>query len=838
MREIKVAGVSVTPARRTTDLFEGQIVIVVGAVCAMFLGLGVLTVRSLISFETSTDRMIRTLAIGQSVERLMTLTERIETGQRGFIITGDDAFLKPYLTAVDHVESNVNRAKALMHDDPRLLARIDRLADLLQARMAFADKTIGLRRSQGFEAATNLLRTGKGSEGTDEIWTIVNEIKGEEHDQLSRQSVHARTLQTWTLALIGTGCALSLAFAVGIGLVHRRVLAGRRSTEEALQSTLAKQDFILRAMPIVTYSAKVAEDYGAFWVSDNVEQMSGFSNTTFVQNKQFWAMRLHPEDRERTMDEFGRVVRTGSLTTTYRWQVAEGSYRWFMDRAVLVRHPDGTAKEIVGLWTDVTEQKEAEARFQETYDRLTALIEAAPIGIVIVDLDGICRLWNPAAQRIFGWTEAEVVGNPLPIVPSEKRDEHRALRERVLQNDAFTDLEVVRQNKAGDRLIISLSTAPLRDHHGAINGLFGLMIDVTEKKRAEGQLLRQAQMMDQIHDAVVSMDVNGVVESWNKGAERLFGYSAEEAVGRGMAFLYLEADQNVLQHDVIEPLLKKGVHETEVRAKKRSGEVFFIHLALSVMKDEKGVVTGMIAYSLDITERKQAEARVKQSRDQLRALATRLETVREDERARIAREIHDELGQALTSLKLDVSWIARRLAGSDTLLDKAKVMTRVQDMLGQLDGIIESVREIATSLRPGVLDELGLTAALDWQARDFEKRTGTRCDLTMPPVPIPIGPDQATAVFRIFQELLTNIARHAHATSVRVILTVTMKTLVLKVSDNGRGITDDEMANRQSLGLLGMRERAAQWGGDLSIWGEPGKGTIVTVRMPLASGER
>lgn len=817
---------------------EGQIAIVFGAVCVTFIGLGVLTFRSMISFETSTDRMIRALAIRQAVERLMTVAEDVETGQRGFIITGEDAFLNPYTSALAHVEPTLHHARAFGRDDPRLLGRLDRLADLLLARITFAKETIELRRSQGLEAATDLLRTGKGREDTDEIRGIIKEIKNEEEEQLSRQSIQARALQKWTLAWIGMGSALSLAFAVGIGLVYTRTLAGRRNTEAALQSALAKQDFILRVLPIVTYSATATDDYGALWVSDNVEQLSGFPDTAFIQDQQLWSRRLHPEDREHTLAEFEKVLTTGALTTTYRWQVAEGRYRWFMDRAVLVKHLDGTPKEIVGLWTDVTEHKAAEARFQETYHRLTALIEAAPIGILILDLDGICRLWNPAAERIFGWTETEVLGKPLPIVPPENRDEHRALRERVMQDDAFTDLEVVRQNKAGNRLVISLSTAPLRDHHGAINGLFGLIVDVTERKRAEEQLLRQAQVLDQIHDAVVSMDMSGVVESWNKGAERLFGYSSEQAVGRNMVFLYPEEDQELLQREFIDPLLLKGVHEREARARKRSGEIFYTHVALSLKKDRQGAATGMIASSLDITERKRAETRVKESRDQLRALAMRLETVREDERTRIAREIHDELGQALTSLKLDVSWIVRRLSAPDTVLDKAQMMTRLQDMLRQLDGTIESVRRIATSLRPGVLDELGLTAALDWQARDFEKRTGTRCDLTMPPVPIPIGPDQATAVFRLFQELLTNVARHAHATTVRVVLMVMTDTLILKVSDNGRGITDAEMANRQSFGLLGMRERVAQWGGELSMWGEPEKGTVVTVRMPLVSGGR
>jgi signal transduction histidine kinase len=161
------------------------------------------------------------------------------------------------------------------------------------------------------------------------------------------------------------------------------------------------------------------------------------------------------------------------------------------------------------------------------------------------------------------------------------------------------------------------------------------------------------------------------------------------------------------------------------------------------------------------------------------------------------------------------------------------MLERIQGTMRQLDGTIQSVRAIATALRPSVLDELGLVAALDWQTRDFEKRTGIRCEWSMPSVPIPVGPDQATAIFRIYQEILTNVVRHAQASAIQVHLEVSAGWLVFEVSDNGCGISSSTLAHTNSLGLLGMRERATQWGGDLSIQGSEGKGTTVTVRIPV-----
>jgi signal transduction histidine kinase len=217
-------------------------------------------------------------------------------------------------------------------------------------------------------------------------------------------------------------------------------------------------------------------------------------------------------------------------------------------------------------------------------------------------------------------------------------------------------------------------------------------------------------------------------------------------------------------------------------------------------------------------------------------LTTRLHSAREEEGTRIAREVHDELGQAMTSLKLDLSWVARRLSVSETADSRGQLLERIQGTMQQLDVTIQTVRAIATALRPSVLDELGLAAALDWQTRDFEKRTGIRCEWSVPAVPIPIGPDQATAIFRIYQEILTNVVRHAKASNIRIHLGISTGWLTLEVCDNGRGIQESALAGKNSLGLLGMRERAAQWGGDISFLGAEGMGTTVRVRLPLLGG--
>jgi signal transduction histidine kinase len=229
----------------------------------------------------------------------------------------------------------------------------------------------------------------------------------------------------------------------------------------------------------------------------------------------------------------------------------------------------------------------------------------------------------------------------------------------------------------------------------------------------------------------------------------------------------------------------------------------------------------------DITERKRTEEQLRTSRGQLRALSAHLQSIREEERTLVAREIHDELGQALTGLKMDLSWLIKRFPEGQTLL-----MEKAKSMLKFIDTTIQSVRRLSTKLRPGVLDDLGLIAAIEWQAQEFQNRTGIQCKFNSSLREVDLDRDRSTAVFRILQETLTNVARHASATRVNIYLGKKDASIVLIVEDNGRGITKNEIFDPKSLGLLGMRERALVFGGKVEIKGKSGKGTTVTLRIP------
>jgi signal transduction histidine kinase len=233
-----------------------------------------------------------------------------------------------------------------------------------------------------------------------------------------------------------------------------------------------------------------------------------------------------------------------------------------------------------------------------------------------------------------------------------------------------------------------------------------------------------------------------------------------------------------------------------------------------------------------IETRRKAETALQESRDQLRNLSHHLQSAREEERQRIAREVHDELGQALSVLKIDVKCLGETMGGANQDLQ-----TQMQPIADGLDAIIQMVRRICTELRPAILYHFGLAAAIEWRARELEKKTGIKCLLNLPAEEVALGHDFSTAVYRIFQEALTNVVRHAGATRVKISLSVNGGILILSVRDNGKGITAKNVSNPRSLGLTGMIERARFWNGTIRFKGLPEKGTAVSVRMPVRPEE-
>jgi PAS domain S-box-containing protein len=315
---------------------------------------------------------------------------------------------------------------------------------------------------------------------------------------------------------------------------------------------------------------------------------------------------------------------------------------------------------------------------------------------------------------------------------------------------------------------------------------------------------------------------------WSDEVYNIFGLDPHQFEKTYVAFLnYVHPDDRESVKKAINDALHEGKpYSIEHRVVLEEGILKVVH--------EQGEVTyadgepiRMVGTVQDITERKIQEEKLRNSREQLRNLSAHLDTVREQERTSIAREIHDELGQSLTALKMDISWLRNKYIEHEPLTEKANSMIKI------IDSTIRSVKRISSELRPVVLDDLGLIAAIEWQAEEFQKRTGIECRVKFEPDDIILDRAISTAVFRIFQEALTNVIRHAAATEVKVSLEETGGQIHLSVEDNGKGISEKQISHPKSFGLIGIRERVHFLGGEVRLHGTRNKGTSLIVIIPI-----
>ena len=694
--------------RLTQSSLEKKVGVGFGVVLVLLFGIG------FISYWNTTDligrevRVAHTHQVREAIEHLLYLIEEAEDRQRLDLLIGEDYYQHSYRETGQNIDAKIQHLTDLTSDDQAQTEHLLVLRRLIGLRLAQLKETIELRNAGRLGPDEQRANQHAGKATMDQILIMLRTMREEEQRQLMTWSKQADHAAVFTLTFIVIGTFLTIGLAIGGGALIYYDLTKRRQAEQAAMMGHVRQALILRSLPIVLYSAKGSGDYGALWVSENIERVAGFPAKQFIEDSSLWASRLHPDDRDKTLRTFNSLPETDTLSTEYRWQRHDGEYRWFRDQAMLIRQLDGSPQELIGLWADITGERQAN--------------------------------------------------------------------------------ELIR---------------------------------------------KQADIINQIQESVITVDLDGYVTSWNHGAELLLGYMATEALGKHISFVYPEEDRNFLEQQVLAPVKVKGTHQIEIRRRIKSGALRFAQLSLTLLRNDRDEPIGIVGCSMDITDRKRGEEALLKSRNQLAALAVRLETVREEERGRIALEVHDVLGQALTGLKLDVSWVYKQILESNGSLEPSPILSRLATSQELLDATIQSVREIATTLRPSVLDQLGLEAAIEWQAQEFSHRTGIACATSISPDHIHVDAQQSTALFRILQEVLTNVVRHAHATEVDIRLEETREHVMMQVRDNGTGITVVEQSGAQAFGLLGMRLRAQQEGGTFDIQGTSGKGTTVTVKIPL-----
>jgi PAS domain S-box-containing protein len=488
--------------------------------------------------------------------------------------------------------------------------------------------------------------------------------------------------------------------------------------------------------------------------------------------------------------------------------------RWFYDQIVEpLRDERG---EVIGLTLaamDITERKRAE----EEAARLASFPQMSPMSIVEVDAAGKISFMNPAAERLF--PELRAVSPDHPFVAGawtligEAQGEGEVFRTREIRVAQTWYAQDIHALPDHSRLRIYAS-------------------DVTERKRAEDTLRRSEAMFrllaENATDIISRHAPDGTLLYVSPACRKLLGYDAQELVGCS-PLDFIHPDDAIAATPPSEALHQPTSYSVTFRFRRKDGTYAWLESLGHAEWDQRtGAVTEIHAASRDITDRMLVEEQLRRQGEELRALARHLESVREEEHTRMARDIHDELGQSLTALRLDLSWLGKKLPEAG-----AAVQRRIGAMVALTEGTIEAGRRIVAELRPPILDDLGVVPAVEWYVDHFAKRAGLRYELDLGSSALAADKDVAVIVYRIVQEALTNVARHAQAKHVTVRLGEQDGALTLEIHDDGRGICEDAIASPRSLGIVGMRERAGARGGSLTVARAPGGGTTVHLTFPV-----
>jgi PAS domain S-box-containing protein len=498
---------------------------------------------------------------------------------------------------------------------------------------------------------------------------------------------------------------------------------------------------------------------------------------------------------------------------------------------------------VAGAWVmqrQATIRNAALAAAQNAQARIGQIVEAAMDPIITVDGSQRIVLFNAAAERVFRWPREAVLGRPLDmLMPERFRAKHaqhvagfgetgRTARRMGGQAPVLYGL---RAN--GEEFPIDASIS----HHRESGEPFFTVIlrDVTERVHAETMLERSEArlrgILDSAMDAIITVDERQHVVLFNDAAEKMFGCPRAEAIGAPLSWFIPERFR-AGHSEHVQRFGQTGVTSRRmgglrvVTGLARDGREFPIDASISQLADKSGKFYTVILR--DVSERVRADEALRDSKQELQVLASAASQAREQEQSRVARELHDELGQALTALKMSVAWIDQRVGRDDI-----ELVRKLERMANLIDNTLLATRRISSELRPLILDDLGLAPALEWLVEGFTERTGVECSLDVEGE-LDVDDVRKSAVFRVVQEALTNVARHAKANRVDVRVAHEDTTIAVRVRDNGVGFEEPHERSRTSRGLLGMRERAYLLGGTFNINSAPGQGTSVHVRIPLA----
>jgi len=553
--------------------------------------------------------------------------------------------------------------------------------------------------------------------------------------------------------------------------------------------------------------------------------MYGFSREEAIGRVSHDLLRTEfPEPLESIKE---KLLGDGHWAGELRHTCATGSRLTVSTRWIVERDEYGNVLSVLESNRDISETQRA----QVAQNRLAAIVESSDDAIISKDLSGIISTWNKAAERMFGYTANEAIGQHITlIIPLDRMDEESNILTRIGRGERIDHFETVRRTKDGTLIDIAVTISPIKDATGRVIGASKVGRDVTLMKKSERVVALLCAIVDSSNDAIVSKDLNGTITSWNKAAETTFGYTAEEAIGHPIT-LIVPPDRLDEEADILLRIRRgERIEHFETVRRRKDGTLIDTSMTISPIMDARGHIIGASKVAQDITEHKRME-RVLQEVE----FSGRLLRLQDEERRHFARELHDSAGQLLAAVSMNIFAVAEEKARLSP-----EVGRRVDENCSLIQQAMSEIRIISHLLHPPLLDEVGLRSALRDYVDGFAQRSNICVSLQLPDDLERLSRDAELSLFRIVQECLTNIHRHSGSATAGVSLSREPGEIKLQVTDHGRGISRQirdniVMGKSSGVGFHGMRERVRQLGGTLEIQSNSNE-TFVLVVLPIRDG--
>ncbi len=880
-----------------------------------------------------------------SIQKYLFDVQNIETCSRGYLITGDKEYFDEYLSGLQQNETDFSNIENKLKNEPSSKNFLDSLRVLTKRKIKFTEKLILLTKEGKSKEAVTLVNSNEGKIAMKNIRELTSRMEKQLRNDLDisaakKEKAASDTRSNFLLLSIFIFFALLMFYLIIVSDIRK----SERVKSELNLVNLRIKDLYDNAP---SGYLSVDKDLKVIKANQTVANWLGYRLDEIENSKNL--IQLVPPKHLKTLNKLFHYEKVSNVEIEIS---GRKSIRDVMLNSVTIRNKQGGIEEKRIVLIDISERKKTE----EENRYLARLIDQTSDAIYSLDKSLNIKSWNKGAEKMYGYTAEEIMSKGVALIGSSLTPEERESVISELNETGQWSAELVHQRKDGTHINVLTSATAVRDDNDEVTSYVLVVQDITSRILYESKLLNFnneliekvnlktkeiINILERLTDGFISIDKDYEITYINSVAAKIFGRSREELLGKNLTKAFDQEENSIRKaykksfetqtrieveeyykflnkwfygvmypspegvsiffRDVTQrkesekkliesekqykhlfennplPMFVLNLTTIEIRdvnktavslygysydefIGKKMSELFddseierfeecckssegkmenagkWIHKT----KDKKTIIVELLTYDIkygdepnllvisnDVTDKIRYEEELKTSRDQLRQLSVHAEKVREEERAHIAREIHDELGQQLTGLKMDLSWVAKKMDSNVT-----GTKEKITEMVSLVDETVKSIRKIASELRPGMLDDLGLNAAIDWQIHEFQKRSGIECTYHTNLKDQKFEKNISIGIFRILQEALTNVARHSKATRVNCDLITENETLQLTVADNGSGMITKNNSEK-TLGLLGMKERALMMNGELTIESKTGNGTTIHVIVPL-----